>query len=411
MGARRIRPQAKSSVVKLAFVSQESRMAGVEYSTLYLAGALDRSLYVPMVIAPEEGKLVSRCRSLDIPVHIVARPRFRSSSFRIKGHTLANPVTTLANGANLWRATRPLTHLLHKQEVDLLVTKGLLVHFYGGWAARQLGIPCVWHVQDEVPVRRAGGLFLRGLQLAAGALATTVVGDAESITAQFPEHPRTQTVYNGVDTTEFSPHTAPGTLRQDLNIPEEALLIGNLARLTDWKGQDILIQAFHRLAVNCPHVHLVLIGSALFDDHRYEQRLKRIAREGPGRERIHFAGYRTDIAQTLAALDIYVHPSLRKDTAPLALLSALATGLPVIISDVPGMVEVVDDEVTGLIFSAGDANQLNMYLSTLVNEPALRGDMGYAARKAAIQRFSIDAHARQMTAVFEEAISGIKRDF
>ncbi len=380
-------------------------MGGVEYSTLALATTLDRDIYAPIIIAPEHGPLIEHCRMAGIPTLIASRPRFRPTSFRVAGHTLADPLAMLANPARLLRAADNLYQVLRACSPGLVLTKGLLAHFYGGIAARRAGAVCIWHVQDEVPAQRAGGCYLHGLQLAARLLADTVIGDSVSIAAQFPNHPRVYAIHNGIDTAEYAPETTPGTLRRDLGIPNGAMLIGNLARLTDWKGQHVLIEAFSQVASAFPMAHLVLIGSPLFDNDGYERRLRQIAASGAAPERVHFAGYRTDTAASLACLDIYAHPSVRKDTAPLALLSALASGLPTVISDVAGMLEVVDPGTSALVVPVGDVSALSHALRTMLSLSTLCERLSAAARASAISRFSIQAHTRQMSALFDRAIA------
>lgn len=387
-------------MIRLAIIEQESRMGGVEYSTLYLATTLDRQRFTPIVIAPEHGPLVQRCQAESIPVLLAPRPRFRSTSFRIGGRTIADMLAMVENPVRLMQAADYLHQVLCSCSPDLILTKGLLAHFYGGLVARRLNTPCIWHVQDEVSSERAGGLYLRVLQQSAHKLADAVVADAATIATQFHSHPHVYTVYNGVDTCEYAPGTAPGTLRTDLGIPKDALVIGNIARLTDWKGQHVLIKAFNRIAPAFPAAHLVLIGSPLFDDNSYEQKLRWIAGHGPASDRIHFAGYRTDIAASLAEIDIYTHPSLRKDTAPLALLSAFATGLPTIISEVPGMVEVVEPEVSALVVPTGDVEKLGSALTLLLKDPTRRALLGASARTTAQRRFSIAAHTTAMLNIF-----------
>jgi len=389
----------------LAIVEQESQMGGVEMSTLALARTLDRQRYRPVVIAPETGPLVTQCQASNVPVLLSPRPGFRSASFRLAGCTLADPIAIVGNPRRLWQAAGPLAQQLIACQADLVLTKGLLAHFYGGWAARRLGIPCIWHVQDEIPPRRAGGLYLRGLQATAQQLAVAVVGDAQSIATQFPRHPHVCVVYNGIDPDEFAPTVPVGALRDGLGIPREAQLVGNLARLTAWKGQHVLVEAFNRLALEFPDLHLALVGSVLFDDGSYEQRLRRLAAEGPAPRRVHFAGYRSDTARVLADLDLYVHPSLCKDTAPLALLSALATGLPTVVSAVPGILEVVEPGKSTLVFPPGDAAALATHLRALLTGPEASAQLGRAGRALALSRFSTRAYTAAMTAVFDQVLT------
>ena len=392
-------------MTRVAFIEQESRMGGVEMSTLYLIQCLQETDFESLVLLPDDGPLADACNQAKIPIDFYKKPDFRSASFGLNGQAIADPLALLVNPAKFWHAARPLQKIIEAGGVDLVVTKGLLAHLYGGLAARRQRLPCIWHVQDEIPTRRAYGSYLRLMQMASIKLAKAVVGDAQSITAQFAGHPNSVTVYNGIDCRTFKPAGDPGSLREELGIPNEAVVIGNMARLKKWKGQHVLIDAFNSLVERYPDLHLVLIGSPLFAHNAYEYSLRQQAAASCAPERIHFAGYRIDTAQSLAALNIYVHPSLRKDTAPLALLSAMATGLPIIISAVPGMLEVVEPGRDALVFSPEDPRLLAGEICKLLEDKGLRVELGGAARLAAVSRFSLETYTKTMLTVFETVLA------
>src|SRR5207244_1975234 len=105
---------------------------------------------------------------------LVPRPRLFSTSLRIAGRHVINPFAWVANLLGFVLAARRLADALRKQSVDLVCTKGLAAHFYGGLAAWRVGTPCVWHVQDLVS-ERAGSLYARILGVAARYLARQVI--------------------------------------------------------------------------------------------------------------------------------------------------------------------------------------------------------------------------------------------
>src|SRR5581483_3122247 len=230
---------------RVALVDTAAQMSGVEFSTLFLAQNLDRTRWNPLVICPSEGDLLSRCRAQRIEVAVVPTARFFSISMRVAKHRVLNPFVVLWNTAAFLPSAWRLARALRKLNVNLVVTKGLFAHFYGGLAARYARLPCVWHVQDRVS-ERMGSLFPLLLSATGSQLAEEIIADAESVARQMrlripPE--RVTVVWNVVNLCEFSPQVDGRAVRTEGCYAPEDLLIGSIARLTPWKGQHILLQS------------------------------------------------------------------------------------------------------------------------------------------------------------------------
>jgi glycosyltransferase involved in cell wall biosynthesis len=131
--------------------------------------------------------------------------------------------------------------------------------------------------------------------------------------------------------------------------------------LYEAKGIELLIAAFRRLAA--PDVRLVIYGGG-----RLETRLRK---QAAGDARIHFGGVYApeELGVRLSQIDVLVVPSLWHENAPLVMLEALAHGVPVLVSDVPGMTECVTDGVNGLTFRVGDVDDLHRKLQWIVSQP------------------------------------------
>ena len=391
---------------EIALVHAASAMSGVEFSTYYLIEHLDRSSWTPLVICPEEGDLPTRARQAGAQVAVVPRASFLSTSARIAGHTLLNPLALIANLGALVSSARSLSKFLKARRPALVVTKGMEAHFYGGLAARWEGIPCVWHVQDRVS-ERAGKLFPWTLAAAGRIFASQVIVDAESIAKQLaPIVPasRVSLILNGVDTQEFSPSVDGSSVRAEWKAEPGDLLIGMIGRLTPWKGQRILIQAFARIADRVPHSRVVLVGSSLFDTSEFARALRaEVARFGL-EKRVIFAGFRWDMPQVLAALDIVAHTSLEKDSSPLAVVSAMAAGKPIVCTRVDGTAQLFEEGVDGLLVPPGDVEALAEKLILLSRETDLARRLGQAARAKAENELSVEGYTLRCEQVFEKAL-------
>jgi glycosyltransferase involved in cell wall biosynthesis len=394
----------------VVFVESAAAMGGVQFSTLYLVQNLDRSRWKPIVVCPEEGDLTRACRDSGVETQVLDQPHLWSTSVRIGTDArLPNPAAWAGDAWLIGRAARRLKGFLRQSSPDLVVTKGLSSHFVGGWAARKLGIPCVWHVQDFIS-ERSFGIYRRTLGRAALWFPQQIIVDGGTIEKQLPGslHPRITVIHNGIDTNVFRPGLDGAGVRQELGIPTDHLVVGHMGRVTPWKGQHYLIEAFAHIANDHPNVTLLLVGAPVFDNEFYQQRLLNMVAQFGLNERIKFAGYRHDSARVLAATDVFAFTSIEKDTSPLALLSAMSCGLPIVAFDIAGVRELMASEDQFLLVPVEDIGALGRALSEVLSDQSLRQRLGASARKQATTEFNLDKYTDRIEQVFRVALQGVR---
>jgi glycosyltransferase involved in cell wall biosynthesis len=196
----------------------------------------------------------------------------------------------------------------------------------------------------------------------------------------------------------FHPGLDGAGVRRELGIGPDALVIGHAARITPWKGQAHLLEAFGKIAARHSSALLLLVGAHTFDNDRYEQGLRLRARTLGLENRIIFAGFRDDLPQVLASMDIFAYPSVEKDTSPLALLSAMACGLPVVGFDIDGVREVLGGGEW--LVPVRDVTGMAAALVKLIEDDLLRRQVGDHCREQALALFSLDQNVMGMEAVF-----------
>jgi glycosyltransferase involved in cell wall biosynthesis len=386
---------------KVVFVECAAAMGGVQFSTLYLAQHLDPAYWKPTVVCPEEGDLTDACRRLRIQVHVLEQPKLRSTSFRIANDIrLPNPVAWLWDGVAVLIAVRRLGRLLAQTKPHLVVTKGVFPHFYGGLAARRLGIPCIWHVQDFISERFLG-FYRRAFGLAARLLPDHIIADGAAISRQLTDvKDRISVILNGVDSNVFRPGIDGASVREELNLPDDAIVIGHVGRMTPWKGQHYLLEAFARIAREAPNAYLVFVGDPVFDTDSYQTKLLNLTAQLGLVERVRFAGYRHDMPEVLAAMDVFAFTSVEKDTSPLTLLSAMSAGLPIVAFDIEGVRELIDEGEQVLLAPAREVDPLAESLLRLISDPDLRGRLSASARRQAESKFTLERHVTSIEEVF-----------
>jgi glycosyltransferase involved in cell wall biosynthesis len=263
----------------------------------------------------------------------------------------------------------------------------------------------VWHVQDFIS-ERTFGIYRRAFGLAARFLPEQIIVDGNSIAEQLPQslRPRITVILNGVDTKLFRPGLDGTIVRQELDIPHDDLVIGNLGRMTPWKGQHYLIEAFASIAGDNPNVTLLLIGSPVFDNDSYQRRLLKTVADLGLEGRVKLPGYRHDTANVLAAMDIFAFTSVEKDTSPLALLSAMASGLPIVSFDIAGARELMADDNQFLVVPVADVARLSDALASVVANENLREFLATAARKQAVSEFDVEIYRERIEQVFRKVL-------
>ncbi|OGR44686.1 MAG: hypothetical protein A2X35_05100 [Elusimicrobia bacterium GWA2_61_42] len=212
-------------------------------------------------------------------------------------------------------------------------------------------------------------------------------------------------IHSGVD---FKPPAVPAHKR-DLDIPADALAVGTVARLETVKGVEYLVRAAALLAKSVPAIKLkfVIIGGG-----ELEGPLRALAAELGVADRVIFTGFRRDATALAAALDIYAQPSLNEAMGR-APLEAQALGLPVVVSRVCGLPDIIKEGSTGFSVKPADAQALAAGLEKLILSPDLRARMGAAAKVWALEkdatgfpRFGPESMNIQLKKFYNELIRG-----
>ena len=232
----------------------------------------------------------------------------------------------------------------------------------------------------------------------ADAVTATGLHLALETTRYAPEGKPITVVPYGVDLQRFVPASRP---------PRDVAVIGTTARLSPEKGLNYLVDAFARLR------------------DRYGDRVRlRIAGEGPGRrgleqqiarlklgDAVELSGWlaHEDVPAFLQDLDIFALPSTWEGFGVSA-IEASATGLPVVASNIHGIPDAVLDDKTGLLVPSKDPAALASALARLVDNPALRAELGQAGRRFVAANYSWQQNAEQMDLLYHRLVSSVRRD-
>jgi len=211
---------------------------------------------------------------------------------------------------------------------------------------------------------------------------------------------RIKKIPNWVDTNKFCQIDTINnmSLRKKIGLGESftVLFIG---RLVYRKGADLLIRAWKKVILNNPSCILILAGDGI-EQNNLESLSKNLGIE----KEVLFIGHINNAEEYLKAVDVFVLPS-RQEGMPTILLDAMACGLPVIASRIGGVVDVVEDGKSGILFEPGDEAGLSFAMIKLVKDEKLRQRLGSEARRRIVEGFSIDRIAEEYIKLYGELLN------
>lgn len=137
-----------------------------------------------------------------------------------------------------------------------------------------------------------------------------------------------------------------------------------------------------------------------------EEELKELAGELGVRERVEFLGLRNDVHDLLHETDVFVHPATWEEAFGYTVMEAMASGCPVIASEVGGIPELIVDGSSGMLCPPGDDREIARQIRRLARNPELRSDLGRAARRRAEDGFTLEECAGSTIESCEAIVEG-----
>jgi glycosyltransferase involved in cell wall biosynthesis len=367
------------SGIRVVLAIESSGPGGAERMIVSLAQALRRAGDEPVVATLKPGWMTERAEAAGIPVWIEPQRPGLDPGWVIR-----------------------FARRLSRERIDVLHSHEFGMNSYGGAAALISRTPAISTIHGRHWVvdrlrRRVAYRVLRALGIPVVAVSRDLAGFLEQRLGLAPG--RLEVVHNGIPiepalgTEERAARRA--ALRSELGVPPKLPLLIAVGNLYPVKDHATLLRALSLL----PDAWLAIAGRG-----GEEENLRRLARELGIAERVHLLGLRDDIPRLLAAGDVFVQPS-RSEGLPLAVLEAMAQGIPVVATDVGGVGEAVSDAETGYLVRPGDPAGLATAVGRILDSP----DRGAALAAAANARVREEFSVEHMLARYRE-LYGRRRD-
>ncbi|UVE52439.1 glycosyltransferase (plasmid) [Haloferax larsenii] len=364
-------------------------VGGAERTLVDLVNGLDRERYDPTIWTLFDENRLADTVDPAVPIRTLglgAQTRADDAAFVEGG---SNPLDYVRAPLRFVRAVR-------REQPDIVQS----FLFYDNTIARLVGLvaPKTTIVTGARGLQNISNPVIRAIDTALIPLSDRIISNsnagADAYVARGANPERVGVVHNGRDLTTFT-DAEPAGLRAELGLDADARLVGVVSRLVERKGQRDLIDAWPGIRRAHPDAHLVLVGDGVLRDEFADLAVDRGVSNS-----VHFLGTRDDVPNVLADLDLFAFPS-HWEGLPGALLEAMAAGVPIVATDIPGNDELVTDGETGVLVPAHDPAALCGAISGVLAHPSQAERYGRAAQADAVDRFGLDRMVSEFEALYE----------
>lgn len=344
-----------------------SRYSGAERIAVYLAEGLERRGH----------RVVFACKANDQLLQALDRRGIESHALPISGK--GNLMAPFLLG---WFAEWIGADVIHTH----LSTASL----WGAVAGKLSGIPSIASVH---------AMNVKTCYVLSDMLATCSEGVREHMMDQGIPGNRIEVMYNGLNPRQFDDIPPMPEIRDELDLPRDVPVIGEVAHLSPRKGQTHLLNAVALLLEHWPDLICLLVGEG--EDH---EELARRAHDLGIEEHVRMMGYRPDARRIMNAMDVVVLPSVEIEGLGVVLIEGAFLGKPVVGSDAPGIREALVEGNTGLLAPPGEAEALADAIGRILADRALAVAMGRRGRERARNMFTLDHMVTRAEALYRQVI-------
>lgn len=358
--------------LRILQLCSSSATSGAERNVYTLATNLVRRGHEVRAITPGPGWLTTLLRDARVPVH-----------------------TTQMKGGGWWHTMAHMVREVRRYEIDVVHTHLTRSAYIGHALGIVTGVPIVTsvHIANNDQIYRR--LSRRRNRLVAVSNFVAGMLHGRGVPKQFID-----TVYNGTDFADYDLSSEPREVMDEFGIPPDRKIVGLVGKVCRDKGQMELIHAMGALKSQHPDAHLMFVGLM---DEPYRPEIESAISDHGLQDRVTFTGVRHDVPRLLDSFTLSTLPS-HMETFGLAAIEAMARGKAVVATRVGALPEVVRDRHTGLLVDLRP-DSIAEAVSYLLENRAVREDMGRHGRRLVEQKFTLDQMVTRFEEVYASAVS------
>jgi len=391
---------------KILFVesSNEGTVGGSHYSLYYLIKAMAHYGLESTVILYEDINLSDKYKSVGANVlfHKPAKPRY----FKFKNKVLRKYLNVFLFPYNFIKCSIiPIIkniRFINRHKIDLVHLNNSALFSLDWVIATQLtGIACVSHMRGYhtyIPFLR------RTISAMADKTVCVSASVKESLEASNFNNKNSIVIHNAIDVDDVRPDKSRSELLEEFSVGENDFIVGIVGNIKEWKGQLIVVEALNLLKEKVPDIKCLMVGVAKPKDPYYETLNDKIAGYGL-KNNVVFTGFQNNVANSLSIMDVVLHASIEPEPFGRVIIEAMSMSKPVVAARAGGVPEIIEENVSGLLHSPANYNDLASKILQLFESSQLRETVGINARQRVLSEFNTAKHSERMAQIFQKLIT------
>ncbi len=294
----------------------------------------------------------------------------------------------------------PLIKILKKNRIDLIHLNSGLRNGEGAILAGCLaGVPVVCHGRWFSKWTAFEKIFIRFVKF--------FIFISKAVSEHFAKLGVTATkgmvIHNAIDLSNYNNGYDIADVRREFGWGTEEKIICMVGRIVKWKGHEYFLKTIAEFCKKNPLVRGIIIGEPPISQsgQRYFQKLKFLTQELGIAQKVVFTGFRDDVPRLMSAMDIVVHFSTKPEPFGRVVIEGMASEKPVIATAAGGVMDIIEDGVTGILVPCGDSRALAHAIEQILSNPFKARQIGIAARKSVEAKFTIQKHASEVKEIYD----------
>ncbi|HMB96053.1 MAG TPA: glycosyltransferase family 4 protein, partial [Tepidisphaeraceae bacterium] len=377
-----------------------AKMGGGEVALLNLVTHLDRARFRPVVALFSDGPLREKLERVKVETHVLP---LSPSVVNVRKDTIGGSIfLRMSDVLATMRYVARLRSFIKRHRIDIVHTNSLKSDVIGGLAARLARVPVIWHVRDRIADDYLPGptahVFRRLCRIIPNRVITNSYSTLETLKIKSSFEAvvvPSGVIYDGT-------HIQRSIQKQTSG---RSAIVGLVGRIAPWKGQHIFVEAANIVLKKYPTTQFKIIGSSLFGEDAYEQRLRDLVTQLEIGHAVEFCGFCTDVEQRIAQMDLLVHASTTGEPFGQVVIEGMAASKPVIATNGGGIPEIVIDGETGILVPMNDHIAMADAICRLLEDQELAESFGRCGRERVQSKFTIQKTVKKVMQVYDELLS------
>lgn len=381
----------------ILFIHQSAELYGSDKTLLLLLKKLNKNEFRPIVLLPSDGPLKVALENENIEVVIAPVLKLYRK--------LLSPKNLFGFFTDIKKAFYIVNKLHNKYEFELIYSNTLAV-LLGIIFAWKKNIKHLWHVHEiiEKPsfFKKA---FIKLLTLKSN---TYIIYNSQATKIFWEANKSIKNkgivIHNGIEINNLEcSSTEISQIRENLfHTQAHEIVLALVGRISRWKGQMILLEAFKELVQQNENVKLVFVGAPPPNQEKFQEDLEDRIKDLKFQEKVLIIPFQNEIHKIWHAVDIAIIPSTEPEPFGMVAIEAMLAQKPIVGSNHGGLKEIIINKETGFLVTPNNVEELVDVLNKLINDKLLREQMGKKGYSRVIKQFSVNSYVDSIERLFHE---------